>query len=205
MMMKVNMKTIVTKGITGTALLAVGLCAAACSDDDDPDDVITTEVNPSTDFTEFETFAFTTAGDMGDQTLEIPADVAANLEVVNDAIRDELTDKGLVEVAVTENPDLRVSSLASTEDVESIYWACADSYWYGYWYWSWQPCSWIQPVYTEYTEGTILIGIVDPTADELVFGGLIEGVADGSEDVEERIQEDVDDVFDAYPEDQTGD
>jgi hypothetical protein len=172
---------------------------------DEPEDVIDTSASPTADFTQFRTYAFTNVNDMTpDLAHNIPSTVSADLAVVTDATRQELSELGLTEVDPSASPDLRAFNLASTNNEEGVYWTCIDSYWYGYWYWSWAPCEWITPVYTEYTEGSILLGLVDPDANELVFAGLIQGVIDGSDDIEDRIREDVDEVFDDYPRGQTG-
>ena len=62
----------------------------------------------------------------------------------------------------------------------------------------------ITPVYTEYTSGTVVLGLVDPNESELVFSGLIQGVGDDPADLAARIDDDVEEVFDAYPRNQTG-
>jgi hypothetical protein len=158
-------------------------------------------VNPNATFADYQTFAFVGPSDVTSTTLPaIPDQVAVNLDVANQAMREELTALGLIEVGPTDNPDLRAFSLSATEDQAAVYWTCVDGYWYGYWAWSFDPCSWIEPVYTEYTEGAILVGLVDPNMSEVVFGGLIQGIAYGdSGDMEERIDDDMEEVFDAYP------
>jgi hypothetical protein len=171
----------------------------ACSDDE-PEDTIDTTVNPDADFSQYRTFAFVGPDDVATSTArQIPDAVAVNLDMVNQSMRDELTRRGLVEVSPDANPDLRAFSLAATEDQAAIYWSCVDGYWYGYWAWSFDPCSWIQPMYTEYTEGAVFVGLVDPTMNEVVFGGLIQGIVYGSEDTEQRIDDDMDEVFDDFP------
>ena len=45
----------------------------------------------------------------------------------------------------------------------------------------------------------MVIGLADPNMEEIVFGGLLEGVEDGS-NVEDRIRDRVRDVFEQYPE-----
>jgi hypothetical protein len=190
-----NQKTI-------AAVVIATACAfsAGCSDDE-PEDTIDTTVNPNATFSEYQTFAFVGPSDVDPTTARvIPDAVMVNLDVANQAMREELTALGLIEVGPNDNPDLRAFSLSTTQDEAAIYWACVDGYWYGYWAWSFDPCSWLEPVYTEYTEGTILVGLVDPNMGEVVFGGLIQGIAYGdSGDMEERIDDDMEEVFDAYP------
>jgi hypothetical protein len=184
-----------------------GLCLVAC-DDDEPADVITSRSNATADFTSFDTFAIADEDDVpADVQEQIPDGIAANLDMVNDAVRTVLVQQGLREVDRDDEPDLIAFSLAATQDVEALYWTCVDSYWYGYWSYVWTPCAWLAPVYTEYTQGSVVIALADPVAEDIVFGGVIQGVIEdevNSADAEERINEDVDELFEDYPADQTG-
>lgn len=179
-------------------LCLVLMVLAAC--DDDPDDTVTTASSATAEFEDYETFAVADPSDAPENVRErIPDDVETDLEVVNDAVRDELTQLGLREVARDDDPDLVAFSLAATDDEEAVYWDCVEGYWYGYWTYAWDPCAWLEPVYLEYTVGSIFVGLADPEEEQVVFGGLIEGVVDGDGDTEERIQDDVEEVFDDYP------
>lgn len=186
------------------ATLGLVLSLGACGDDD-PDDVVTTRSSPSADFTSYETFRFQSESDLPPGvSMNLSPDVVASLAVVNDAMRQELLEQGLREVGPSEVPDLFAFSLASTEDQAALYWSCVDGYWYGYWALAWEPCAWLQPMYTEYEVGTVVVGLVDPQRAEIVYGSVIEGVVDPDGDVEERVEDDMDEAFDDYPADQTG-
>ena len=78
-------------------ILGLALSVGACGDDDDPEDVVTTRVSPSADFTSYETFRFQNEDDLppGSRT-DFPPEVVANLAVVNDAMRQELLEEGMV-------------------------------------------------------------------------------------------------------------
>jgi hypothetical protein len=177
-------------------------------DDDDPEDVVTTRSSATADFTSYETFAFPERTEtIEDLDESVPTQVAANLELVNDAVRSELTALGLEEVDAADDPDLVAFNLAATEETEAISWECVDGYWYGYWTYAWDPCAWLAPIYTEYTSGAVLVALADRQREEVVFGGLIQGVGDDEDpdEVEERVQNGVAAIFNAYPSTQTGD
>jgi hypothetical protein len=186
--------------------LALAIAAGACDDDDDNGDFVTTRSSPSADFTSFRTFRFLTEDDVPlDTAVQLPAGVSANLAMVDDAMRDELLDQGLVEVAPTEPADLLAFSLERTAEQDALYWECAEGYWWGYWSFAWAPCGWLEPVYTEYETGTVFVGLVDPVRDEIVYGSLMEGVINGDhDDVADRLEDDMEVAFTDYPATQTG-
>lgn len=184
----------------GNLLRAVVCVAAlgACSDDDD--DVVVERADPNADFTSYQTFAFAQAPEGG---TSIPSGVSANLGIANNDMKEELEDLGLTEVDPSDNPDLIAFSLASTDNVTDLYWSCVPGYWYGYWDWSYDPCSVVSPYYDSYTVGTLVVGLVDPALEKVVFGGAAKNVLDGS-DIADEINDAVEQIFDDYPADQTG-
>jgi hypothetical protein len=171
----------------------------ACDDDDE---YVEAASNSTADFTAYKTFAISTAGG----TVAVPASVATNLGVVNDAIQTQLQDLGLTEVDLSQSPDLIAFSLASTEETAAFSWNCVPGYWYGYWDWSYTPCGWIDPIYDEYTVGTVVIGLTDPAIEQVVFGGVMQEVLDGqsTDEITDDINDGVENVFDEYPSNQTG-
>jgi len=50
-----------------------------------------------------------------------------------------------------------------------------------------------------YTEGTLVVGLADPAADKVVFGGVLQGVLECSSDTAGRIQSGVARIFQDYP------
>jgi hypothetical protein len=184
-------------------LVFLSVCCAgliACGDDD----TFVEEASSSTaDFTSYKTFAISSAGT---GTATIPEDVNANLTTVNEAMRTQLVGLGLTEVDITADPDLVGFSLATTDDEAAVSWGCAPGYYYGYWAWTWQPCTWLTPIYSEYTVGTVVLGLSDPVAEQVVFGGVIQGVLNGdsTEEITNDINDGVEDIFDDYPAEQTG-
>jgi len=106
---------------------------------------------------------------------------------------------------VVEGRPVYVLDFAATQDEDAIYWDCVPGYlWWG-WYWYWDPCAWLEPVPIQYTVGSVLVLLIDPNIAEspdygrVVFGGLLQGVADGSGDAQQRIEEGVARMFDQYP------
>lgn len=194
---------------TYLALISAGALAIGCSDDGEDDDVVRTRSSATADFTEYRTYAVATAEDVDEERRpNIPDTVATNLEIVSDAMREELNALGLREVGEDEDPDLYAFNLAATREITTLSWECVDSYWYGYWTWTWDPCPWLEPVYDEDRQGAIVLGLLDPERQDVVFGGVIEGIGEGpvdQDELKERIEDDVDEVFEDYPEDQMGD
>jgi len=185
-----------------TSVVTVGMLCSGCDDDDsESQDIVATTASPTADFANYQTFALAESNDSD----AIPDAVETNLDLVNEAMVEELTDRGLTQVDPDDDPDVIAFNLATTDTQGTYYWDCVDGYWWGYWGSSWTPCAWLQPVYTEYTAGTIALGLADPELREVVFGGFIQGYEDGTDDIEDRIQEDVERVFDSYPSTQTGD
>ena len=103
------------------------------------------------------------------------------------------------QVNPNENPDLLLFSISKTTEQSALYWECAGGYWYGYWTWYWDPCSWVTAVPVEYSVGTLVVGLTDPAASKIVFGGALVGVLECSDDLSGRIERGVDDIFEDYP------
>ena len=61
-------------------------------------------------------------------------------------------------------------------------------------------CAWLAPLYVDYTVGSLALGLAAPNEEEVVFGGLLQGVADGSGNTEDRIRDGVHVMFEDYPE-----
>jgi hypothetical protein len=187
----------------------VAMTATSCDCNDDPElppDEVYVRVKPGIDFSQYETFRINdelSSGDLADAGVDpddIPGDVRLNIDTANDQARIELEARGLTAAASGAEADLVIVSLGSTQDEDAIYWECVPGYWWGYWSYVWDTCAWLEPVYVEYTIGSVAVGLVDETEQDVVFGGLLQGVADGSGDSEERIRDGVREMFEEYPE-----
>ena len=187
--------------------LVLALNGCDCDDDDDfLDDDVIVRVQPGVDFGDYATFRILDnldEADLVDADVDpdkIPDDVKLNIDVANDQARIELERIGLTEVDEGEEADLSVATLATTKEEDGYYWSCVPGYWWGYWGWYWDPCAWLEPIYVNYSTGTMLLGLADPKLKEIVFGGLLQGVLTGGGDAEERIRAGVHQMFLEYPE-----
>jgi len=193
--------------VTLTALASWGLLGGCSSNGNPCGDEYTTRVNDDADFESYQTFAVMDipeegglGGAGGAGGGELPDDIRVNLELANEAAAESLELKGLERVDADDDPDLLVFSASASEEETGIYWYCVPGwYWWG-WYYYWDPCAWMAPIEFEYTVGTLLVGVLDPVLGEPAFGGLIQGILEcTSEDLEDRIEDGVADVFDDYP------
>ncbi len=186
--------------LAGMAWLAL---FSACDDDDDFDDQIctgdqvVTRADPTADFSQFETFSV--APD--DALPDVPVDVATNLAVANAAAVAELQKLGLTQVAPDSDPppDLALFNIAGTQKVMGTTWQCTPGYWWTGWGYVWDPCAWMVEIPVVYTEGTLVVGLADPAAAKVVFGGVLQGVLECSSDTAGRIQSGVARIFQDYP------
>jgi hypothetical protein len=181
--------------------------ATSCDCNDDsglPPDEVSTRTKPGVDFTAYKTFRINDEvgkGDLADAGVDvddIPGQVLLNIDTANDQARMELEARGMTEVGEDEDADLVIFSLGSTQDQHGYYWECVPGYWWGYWGWVWDPCAWLAPIYVEYSIGSMVLGLADPSMEDVVFGGLLQGVAAG-DNPEDRIRDGVHAMFKDYP------
>ena len=187
--------------LAGTALLAL-FCA--CDDDDEYEDeictgdTVVTRADPTVDFAQYETFSVAP-----DDALpaDLPPDVTANLAVANAAAVSELLTIGLTQVPPDSDPppDLGLFNMAATQKQMGTTWECTPGYWWTGWGYVWDPCAWMVEIPVVYTEGTLVVGLADPAADKVVFGGVLTGVLECSGDTAGRIQSGVARIFQDYP------
>lgn len=179
-----------------------------CSDGNPCGDEVVTRADDEADFAAYETFAVIDlpedigaggAGGAGGGR-GMPDDIRVNLEIANEAAATQLELLGLERVEVEDDPDLFVLSASASEEETGIYWTCVpDWYWWG-WYYYWDPCAWMAPIPVEYTVGSLLVATVDAATEEPVFGGIVQGILEcTSEDLEDRIEDGVETIFDDYP------
>jgi hypothetical protein len=181
-----------------------GLFSACDDDDDDEDDICTgdtvvTRADSAVDFAQYKTFSVAP-----DDALpaDLPADVTTNLAVANAAAVSELVKIGLTQVPPDSEPapDLGLFNIAATQKQMGTTWECTPGYWWTGWGYVWDPCAWMVEIPVVYTEGTLVVGLADPAADKVVFGGVLQGVLECSSDTAGRIQSGVARIFQAYPE-----
>jgi hypothetical protein len=186
------------------------LCTLSGCEEDEPDicdDTVVTRADPSNDFTMYSTFSVVPDSEY---PLEVPPDLPANttgdLQAASAAMRRELVALGLTEVDFVDPPtaDLLAFNLAASEDEAGIVYECVPGYyWYGWWGYVWDPCAWLQPIPVEYEVATVIVGLADTVDEQVVFGGVVQGVLECG-DSRQRLDSGVSRIFDQYPADQTG-
>jgi hypothetical protein len=124
---------------------------------------------------------------------------------LRDALRTELTPRGLTEVA-SGRPDLAIVRHVFFQDKASVQQYTDWGYgyhggWpYGYGYyspWVGAPVTYVDV--SHYTEGTLVLDVVDTHTKKLVFRGTGTSVVSGAEGNEEKIREAVKQMVAALP------
>jgi hypothetical protein len=171
--------------MTGTRLIGVVALAlaAACG----PAIRVQTVVNPEAHLGSLRTFRVLPGPRPRDRAV-VPADHPMFVNsITNRALRSALV-AGFVGRGYTvadSAPDFVVASYASAKHKLDV------TFWdYGYvwrprWWRGWGP-HWREPMVTEYTEGTVIIDVLDPETKELLWRGR--GVAVVSDDMQEYLK-----------------
>ena len=124
---------------------------------------VKTDFDPSADFTRFHTFAFAGLTDITKTGLLDNSLVRKRIEA---AVLRELTKKGLREVKIDERPDLLVHYWLGTKDKQRVQGTSGPSagYYGGGYGWG---ASYSNVTTYEYTEGTLIVDLVEPAKKEL--------------------------------------
>lgn len=159
------------------------LCAACSSVR-----VISTETNPESDFSSYQTYNFYTDD----------AGLASNpnLQFLKDAISQEMNQRGL---SFSENPDIRINIAADREQkVQTRETGIRDAPVYmGTRNYSWQS---EEIVVREYEEGTVKLDVVDAEKEALVWQGIAAGTVVGDQNkMQARIKKAIDQLFRNFP------
>jgi len=170
------MKTLKIISTTIITLFILSSCATVS---------VKTDYDSKTDFTKFKTFAFYKKGIDKAKISDI------DKRRILRAIETQLKAKGM---KVSNNPDVLVSIFTkSTKEV--------DIYKHNYWY-----PSYYSPYYrnhiSEYTQGTLLIDIIDAKGKTLLWQGVGKGSLNTSGNVEKkeaRINQFVAEIMEKYP------
>jgi len=192
--------------IVAVTIIGAGSLLGACSSENPCGDIIETRADDDADFGSYETFAVLEVPDeggsagAGGEGSGIPDDIRLNLEAANTAAANELESIGLTEVGVDDDPDLFVVSASASREETELTWYCVPGwYWWG-WYYYWDPCAWMVPIEIEYTEGSLLVALVDAATEAPVFGGVVQGILECTDDdLQSRIEEGVEEIFEDYP------
>jgi uncharacterized protein DUF4136 len=179
-----------TAGIIGFALSAGLGCAGQR---------ITTDYSPAARFSTYRTYALVMPPDTGAQQLLD--------QRVRGAVLAQLESKGLVP-ADRENADLYVGYGLVDKTHTAVYsygdgWGWGDRWGWRYWRWG---VAWPMAVQRDvetYTDGTVVVTLVDAKTREVVWEGEIPGVVsipvDNPLDATDRINAAVEKLFERYP------
>lgn len=145
---------------------------------------VTSDYDSKTNFSEYKTFAFYKKG--------IDKSKISNLDKrrILRAIESELIAKGMTK---SKNPDILVSIFAKSQKRVDVY----NNHWYPHYY-----NSYYHNNYSKYTEGTLLIDLIDKNGKKILWQGVGKGVLNTSGKVEKkeaRINEFVAEIMKVYP------
>ena len=156
---------------TTLCLAMVLFWAQACTTID-----VKTDFDPSADFTRFHTFAFAGLTDITKTGL---LDNSLTRKRIETAVSRELTKKGLREVKMDERPDLLVHYWLGTKDKQRVqgtsgpsagYYGRGGGYYGGGYGWG---ASYSNVTTYEYTEGTLIVDLVEPEKKELQWRAMM--------------------------------
>ena len=104
--------------------------------------------------------------------------------------------------AISDHPDFAVAYYASTKDkLDVTYWDYGYSFYPGWWQGGWGPGPYA--TVTPYTQGTVILDVIDPNTKELLWRG--QGVARVSDDeaqYEQELWKTVTAILDKFPQQQ---
>lgn len=179
---------------TTLCLAMVLFCAQACSSID-----VKTDFDPSADFTRFHTFAFAGFTDITKTGLP---DNSLTRKRIETGVSRELTQKGLQEVKPDEHPDLLVHYWIGTQDKQRVQGTGGPGYYGGGYYgggYGWG-ASYNTVTTYEYTEGTLVVDLVEPVKKELQWRATMVAILEDT--AQENIElgnEAIKKAFENYP------
>ncbi len=147
---------------------------------------VSSDYDSKTDFSKYKTFAFYKKGIDKSKISDI------DKKRILRAIESELIAKGMTK---SSNPDVLVSIFAKSKKRVNVY---NNNHWYPHYYGSYY---WHNN-YSKYTEGTLLIDLIDKDGKELLWQGVGKGALSTSKKVdkkEARIKEFVAEIMKVYP------
>lgn len=158
---------------------------------------VRTDFDPSADFTTFKTYAFSGLTDVNQGGVLDNSLLRKRLEQM---VREQLSSKGLREVGMEDSPDVLVHYWVSLKEKQSVQSSGPAVGAYG-----WRGAygggiGYSQVTTYEYTEGTLIIDLVTPAKNELVWRGSIVGtLTDSKEKNIELAKEGIAKAFADYP------
>ncbi|MGB8332002.1 MAG: DUF4136 domain-containing protein [Polyangiales bacterium] len=196
-------------------LLVCSFVGLSCSSPVAQTGKVQVEVDPETDFTQFETFSVVTSDvvppedfpELGDEQVEFNDMVN---ELIIEAMQNEPVCLSFIppdEVTEANKPDLFAANGLGRSTDGGYYYECQGAWWWGYWGWYWDPCAAWYPVYVEYEVGSLLIPVGPPPAvgedPTPVFAGLAQSVLGTGTDLETKVDNAVQQIFAQWPDKRT--
>ncbi|BDC98530.1 DUF4136 domain-containing protein [Persicobacter psychrovividus] len=166
-------------------LLMASVAISACSSMR-----ITSDYDREANFSQYSTFSFM----LKDPSAKINVGLnELNQRRVMSNVGAEMAARGYEEVQ--KNPDLLINFYLKTQNKQDVMY---DPYWGG-WYGMWGPYR--QPYsVTEYTEGNMVIDIVDAKKKQLIWQGVATGAMDSDvKDPDKQVAKIIQEIFTRYP------
>lgn len=186
-------------------LLLLGLCfllLSGCASTVD----VATDYDRTANFSQYQTFSF--YQDRPTQPRDASGDFDTSMDLyLRNAIRQSLSNQGLR--YDTSDPDLKVAYDVAVDTevaVNTNYtyppgFGYGYSYWYGYRYnYAFSRFPTTYKTINQYREGTVVVDLINPDTNELVWRGIGEAAVDMRGDIDqERINTIVMDILEEYP------
>jgi len=195
-----------------TLFLSTLLLCSSCANDVVQTGTVEVQTDEDADFSAYQTFSVVTADLVDPDDLpELSEEQIAFNDKVNDLIIEAMQAEPVCltfippdEVTEANQPDLWAANGLGQSTDGGYYYECVGDWWWGYWGWYWDPCAYWYPVYVEYDVGSLLIlagpppvGTEEPAP---VFAGLAQSVLGTGPDLDTKVQNAVQAIFDQWPE-----
>ncbi len=155
---------------------------------------------PNANLSQLRTFAFMTPVQPDSQAARLEQSPAG--QQIRNRLEQDLVDKGYVPAPAGTQPDFLVAyraDLRERTDVQTWY---AGPGWGGGWGWGWGGWAWDGPDVTvrQYTEGTLVVDLVDPGTHRVLWRGTASGVVEHPQNPNlHKVAKAVDKLMDRYP------
>jgi Domain of unknown function (DUF4136) len=179
------------------AIPAAILAVAACASVD-----VRTATSPDANLSTLRTFSIMRRADPQSPSASSANDPVLVNSISNRALRADLV-KGFEDrgYALSDsNPDFKVAYYASTKDkLDVTYWDYGYPYYPRWWGWRGGFAA-SGPTVTEYTQGTVIIDVIDPNTKELLWRGQgVANVSDNEAQYEQDLWKTVTAILDKFP------
>jgi hypothetical protein len=120
-------------------------------------------------------------------------------------VNEELGQRGLTEVKEEQNPDLLVAYHVYTENRQQVtggyYGGFYPGYGWGGYYGGWGYGGWGYgaPSVYNYTEGTLILDVIDSKSKKVIWRGAIDGDVTNTKKLDKRIDKGVESIMEEFP------